>query len=225
MEQMLALAKLKLPQKWAVIVLCAGLILGLGYVLIIEDGLTKIAEEQSKEEPIKKEFEEKIQRVKNLKAYKKQLLDIEKRFTDALKQLPSKTEMDGLLNDINQAGVTRGLNFELFKPAGSENMTEVYAELPVQIRVAGNYADFGQFASDIAKLPRIVTFNDIKVQPVMAMSNAKIDQNHRLTMDVTAKVYRYLDDKERQQQLAAQKALKKAAAPPPEAKEEKAAKK
>jgi type IV pilus assembly protein PilO len=224
MDKLLALAKLKVGQKWAVIVLLCVLTMGLGYFFLLEDGLSAIEAGVAKEEPVKKEFEEKIQRVKNLAAYKKQLSDIERRFTDTLKQLPSKTEMDGLLNDINQAGVSRGLTFELFKPASVENMTEVYAELPVQIRVAGNYVDFGLFAADIAKLPRIVTLNDVKVQP-LTVQQGKPDPSRKLTMEVTAKVYRYLDDRERQQQLAAQKAIKKATQPAKESNEEKAGKK
>jgi hypothetical protein len=113
------------------------------------------------------------------------------------KQLPSKSEMDALLSDINQAGVGRGLDFELFKP-GQTNVKEYYAELPIAVRITGNYHDMGAFASDVAQLPRIVTLNDV------AIANDK----GVLTMDAVAKTFRYLDEEE----LAKQRALAKAKA-------------
>ena len=101
----------------------------------------------------------------NLDAYKQQRAEIEQSFGALLKQLPNKSEMDALLIDINQAGLGRGLAFDLFKPAATENFTEFYAELPVAIKVTGNYHDLGAFASDVAKMPRIVLLTDIKLDP------------------------------------------------------------
>ncbi len=133
----------------------------------------------------------------NLDIIKKQLIDTQQSFGALLKQLPSKSEMDALLTDINQAGLGRGLQFELFRP-GPEAATGVFTEQPITIRVTGNYDDLGKFASDISQLPRIVTLNDISVTP---------GASGVLTMDATAKTYRYLDEDE----LAAQRRASKAA--------------
>jgi type IV pilus assembly protein PilO len=220
MEQALSkLVRTSLVQKWAILALVAAILIGIGYILIIVDKIAQVDEAIAAEEPLKQEFKEKLNKARNLDVYRKQLNDIEKRFADSLKQLPSKTEMEGLLSDVNQAGVNRGLGFELFKPSATENMTEVYAELPVSIKVLGNYDDFGLFAADVAKLPRIVTLNDIKI----TQNNMKIKgmEDKRLTMEVTANIYRYLDDQERQKQVAAARDLKRKKAPPKEEKGEK----
>ncbi|HTD91502.1 MAG TPA: type 4a pilus biogenesis protein PilO, partial [Burkholderiales bacterium] len=126
-------------------------------------------------------------------------------FGALLKQLPGKSEMDALLTDINQAGLGRGLQFELFKPAASETVKDFYAELPITIRVTGNYHDIGAFAGDIGKLSRIVTLNDISVGAT----------NDTLSMDATAMTYRYLDEAEvtEKKRAAAATAAKKGAAP------------
>ena len=124
----------------------------------------------------------------NLEAYKQQRAEIEQAFGALLKQLPNKSEMDALLIDINQAGLGRGLQFELFKPATTENLTEFYAELPVNIKVTGNYHDLGAFASDVAKMPRIVLLTDLKVDPP--------NKEGVLSMEAVAKTYRYLDEEE-----------------------------
>lgn len=134
----------------------------------------------------------------NLDAYKQQLKDIEHSFGALLKQLPNKSEMDALLTDINQAGLGRGLQFELFKP-GTEKIGDFYAELPINVRLTGTYHDLGAFASDIAQLPRIVTLHDIEISP---------DKNGVLTMNAVVKTYRYLDADE----IAAQKKNAKGAA-------------
>jgi len=132
-------------------------------------------------------FIEKKKLAVNLEAYKQQRAEIEQSFGALLKQLPNKSEMDALLIDINQAGLGRGLSFELFKPADKENVTEFYAELPVNIKVTGNYHDLGAFASDVAKMPRIVLLTDIKLDP---------PKDGVLTMEAVAKTYRYLDEEE-----------------------------
>lgn len=157
----------------------------------------KVAEESS----LRAQFVQKKSQAVNLDLHVKQLADIEKQFGTLLRQLPSKNEMDGLLADINQAGIGRGLQFELFKPASSEKLGEFYAELPVEIRVTGAYADIGAFASDVAKMPRIVTLSDIQLAP---------NKDGLLQMDAVARTYRYLDDEEIQRQRkAAQDAKKK----------------
>jgi len=124
----------------------------------------------------------------NLEALKQQLVDIQESFGDMLRRLPDKTEVAALLVDISQQGVGAGLEFELFRP-GSEEPAEFYAELPIQIRVVGNYHEFGQFISGVSGLPRIVTNHNIKI----------IAKGTDLVMDTTAKTYRYLDEDEPEQ--------------------------
>ena len=129
----------------------------------------------------------------NLDIIKKQLIETQQSFGALLKQLPSKSEMDALLTDINQAGLGRGLQFDLFRPSLEvATATGGFTEQPIAIRVTGNYDDLGKFSSDISQLPRIVTLNDIAISP---------NTGGGLSMDATAKTYRYLDDDE----LAAQK--------------------
>ncbi len=146
-------------------------------------------------------FLEKKKLAVNLEAYKQQRAEIEQAFGALLKQLPNKSEMDALLIDINQAGLGRGLAFELFKPAATENFTEFYAELPVNIKVTGNYHDLGAFASDVAKMPRIVLLTDVKIDP---------PKDGVLAMEAVAKTYRYLDEEEvsKQRKAAKDKAAK-----------------
>jgi type IV pilus assembly protein PilO len=162
-----------------------------------QDQLDKIEREAKKETGLRETFLTKKKEAINLAAYQKQLEDIEKQFGALLKQLPGKAEMDALLTDINQAGLGRGLQFELFKPAAGESRRDFYAELPITIKITGNYHDIGAFASDISKLSRIVTLNDVGLT-----GTAK----GGLVFDATAKTFRYLDDTE----VAAQR---KAAAP------------
>jgi len=153
----------------------------------------------------KETFLEKKKLAVNLDAYKQQRAEIEQAFGALLKQLPNKSEMDALLIDINQAGLGRGLAFDLFKPAATENFTEFYAELPVNIKVTGNYHDLGAFASDVAKMPRIVLLTDISLDP---------PQNGVLSMEAVAKTYRYLDEEEvaKQRKTAKDKAAAKSGA-------------
>lgn len=174
--------------KIAVLVIVLGVITGLAYWLDWMDQVERIDTEKKKEEQLKSAFIDKKKQALNLPAYKKQLEDIEKQFGALLKQLPGKSEMDALLTDINQAGLGRGLQFELFKPAAEETVKDFYAERPIAIRITGSYHDLGAFASDIGKLSRIVTLNDI------SLTGAK--EKDALVMDVTAKTFRYLDDGE-----------------------------
>ena len=163
------------------------------YFLDWEDQLNRIDAEIHKEEGLRKTFLTKKSEAINLPAYQKQLEDIEKQFGALLKQLPGKSEMDALLTDINQAGLGRGLQFELFRPAGGETRRDFYAELPITLRVTGSYHDLGAFASDISKLSRIVTLNDIRLAPSSTKGTG-------LILDATARTYRYLDDEEVAQQ-------------------------
>ena len=148
----------------------------------------------------KETFLEKKRLAVNLESYKQQRQEIEQAFGALLKQLPNKSEMDALLIDINQAGLGRGLAFELFKPSEKENFTEFYAELPVSIKVTGNYHDLGAFASDVAKMPRIVLLTDLKLDP---------PKDGALTMEAVAKTYRYLDEEEVSKQRKSVKDAKK----------------
>ena len=150
---------------------------------------------------LKDVFLEKKKLAVNLEAYKQQRAEIEQAFGALLKQLPNKSEMDALLIDINQAGLGRGLAFELFKPAATENFTEFYAELPVNIKVTGQYHDLGAFASDVAKMPRIVLLTNLKIDP---------PKDGVLAMEAVAKTYRYLDEDEvgRQRKAAKDKAAR-----------------
>ena len=163
-----------------------------GQMDAIEKGRADVAKQ-------KEVFLEKKKLAVNLDAYKQQRAEIEQSFGALLKQLPNKSEMDALLIDINQAGLGRGLAFELFKPAEKENFTEFYAELPVNIKVTGQYHDLGAFASDVAKMPRIVLLTDLKLDP---------PKDGVLTMEAVAKTYRYLDEEEVAKQRQSTKAKK-----------------
>jgi type IV pilus assembly protein PilO len=163
-----------------------------GQMEAIEKGRADVAKQ-------KEVFLEKKKLAVNLDAYKQQRAEIEQAFGALLKQLPNKSEMDALLIDINQAGLGRGLAFELFKPAEKENFTEFYAELPVSIKVTGQYHDLGAFASDVAKMPRIVLLTNLKLDP---------PKDGVLTMEAVAKTYRYLDEEEVAKQRQSTKAKK-----------------
>lgn len=152
-----------------------------------------INREKVKEEGLRKTFLTKKSEAINLPAYQKQLEDIEKQFGALLKQLPGRSEMDALLTDINQAGLGRGLQFDLFRPAPQEKMADFYAELPIDIKITGSYHDIGAFASDVAALPRIVTLNDLSI----------VNDKGTLSMEAVAKTFRYLDEDE----IAKQRAL------------------
>ena len=152
---------------------------------------------QAEEQKLKDEYKGKLQQAINLDELRKQREQVSQYVLTLEKQLPSKSEMDALLSDINQAGVGRGLDFELFRP-GQTNVREYYAELPITVKVSGKYHDLGAFASDIANLPRIVTLNN------MSLTAGK---GGNLSLDATAKTYRYLD----QEELAAQRKAKQPA--------------
>jgi type IV pilus assembly protein PilO len=166
------------------------MILALGYFFLWTDAFTSLDTEKAKEEELRKVFLDKQAQAVNLAGYKLQMVEIEKTFGALLKQLPDKSQMDGLLTDINQAGLGRGLEFELFKP-GQETQAEFYAEMPISIKVLGTYHDLGAFATDISKLSRIVTLNDISVTTGKEAKSNSADAV--LVMEATARTYRYLD--------------------------------
>jgi type IV pilus assembly protein PilO len=200
----------KQPGNWpwfakiGALVITFAVILVVFWLLLWQDQLDRIDKGRADVAKQKDTFLEKKKLAVNLEAYKQQRAEIEQAFGALLKQLPNKSEMDALLIDINQAGLGRGLQFELFKPATTENFTEFYAELPVSIKVSGNYHDLGAFASDVAKMPRIVLLTDLKVDPP--------NKEGLLSMEAVAKTYRYLDEEEVAKQRQAAKAKASAAA-------------
>ena len=157
------------------------------YFVLYQGQLDDLSKEERKEVDLKSTFLEKKKLAVNLEAYQQQRAEIEQAFGALLKQLPTKSEVDALIIDINQAGLGRGLQFDLFRPAQTENFTEFYAERPISLKVTGNYHDLGAFASDVSKLPRIVLLNDLKVDNL---------KDGGLAMEAVAKTYRYLDPEE-----------------------------
>ena len=142
---------------------------------------------RTEEQKLKGDYLNKKRQAVNLDLHRQQLREIDTQFGALLRQLPNKSQMDALLVDINQAGLGRGLQFELFKPASQENAREFYAELPIQVKVMGTYHDMGAFASDVGQLSRIVTLNDVKIDT---------GKDGNLTMEATARTFRYLDEGE-----------------------------
>lgn len=170
-------------------VICT-LVFVLGYFLDIQNQLDSLDKVRNKEPSLKKEFETKQAKAANLGAYKEQKKQMEDSFGTMLKQLPSKTEVENLLDEITQTGLASGIEFQMFKPE-QERFIEFYAEKPIKVKVTGNYHQFGKFASAVASLPRIVTLHNI----LIAMNKDKT-----LAMEVEVKTYRYLDEEEIAQQ-------------------------
>ena len=170
-----------------VFVVCAGFA---GYMLVWNQDRPVLQKAEADERDLRGQFENKQQRAANLDAYRAQLGEMERSFGAMLRQLPGKTEVPNLLVDISQTGLAAGLQEKLFQP-GSEKSNGFYAELPIKIKLVGTYHQFGNFVSGIAALPRIVTLHDIQITPVTDNKNGGYDN---LTMDVTAKTYRYIED-------------------------------
>jgi len=162
------------------------------YLVPVRNQLPDLEDAQAKETELKHVFDERQLKAANFGAYKNQLADMERSFGAMLRQLPGRTEVPSLLVDISQAGLAAGLQEKLFQP-GTEVRKDFYAELPIKIRLAGNYHEFGSFVSGIAALPRIVTLHDISIS-----TDARDTTGEKLILDVTAKTYRYLDDTETQ---------------------------
>ncbi|MGZ8271008.1 MAG: type 4a pilus biogenesis protein PilO [Methylophilus sp.] len=178
---------LPLPVKAVLLGVLALLIIVAGYWFLWSPALDELDLSKAKEEELRQVFLTKKSQAVKIEAYREQMVEIEKTFGALLKQLPDRSEMDGLLSDVNQAGLGRGLEFDLFKP-GQEIIADFYAEMPIQIKVQGNYQDLGAFATDVSKLPRIVTLNNLTIQPG--------GKDGRLILDAVAKTYRYLDSSE-----------------------------
>jgi len=180
------LADWPLPTKLvALAFLCVVIVLA-GWWFDWRGGMETLDTAKQKETELRSVFTTKKNQAINLDAYKKQLADIEQAFGALLKQLPNKQEMDALITDVNQPGLGRGLQFDLFRPQ-AETVSEFYAETPIQVKVTGGYHDIAAFVSDVSKLPRIVTLQDISMQPA---------KDGVLNMDAIVKTYRYLDDDE-----------------------------
>jgi type IV pilus assembly protein PilO len=187
---------LPLPVKAVLLGVLLVLIIGAGYYFLWSPAFDELDEAKRKETELRETFLAKKGQAIKLEEYKKQMVEIERTFGVLLKQLPDKSQMDGLLTDINQAGLERGLEFELFKP-GKETLSGFYAELPIAIKVTGRYDDFGAFATDVSKLSRIVTLNDVVITPVAGKDTKdNKDAGGLLVMEAVAKTYRYLDANE-----------------------------
>jgi type IV pilus assembly protein PilO len=174
-------------------------IVALGYFLDWKDQMESLELAQGEEVKLKDQYSQKKAKAINFELYVQQLNEVEQSFGALVKQLPNRSEIDALLTDINQAGLGRGLQFELFRPAAQEKMAEFYAELPIKIKITGTYHDMGAFASDVAQLPRIVTLNDITIN----------NDKGTLVMESDAKTFRYLDEEEIAKQRAIAKAKEK----------------
>lgn len=162
-------------------------ILVAGWWFLWDAQLADLHTREQEEETLKQQYIEKKRQAVNLDLYTQQLAEIDRSFGALLKQLPNKSEIEALLIEVNQAGLGRGLQFELFRP-GQEILKDFYAELPISVKINGAYHDFGAFAADIARLPRIVTLNNIAITPASAAGG--------LSLDATTKTFRYLDEEE-----------------------------
>ena len=167
----------------------AAMVVLLGWLLLVQSKSEELEAERGKEPGLKTTFRSKLTQAVNLPELRKQKLQVEEYVTQLEKQLPGKAEMDALLSDINQAGIGRGLQFELFRP-GSVSVKDYYAELPIAVKVTGRYHDIGAFAADIANLSRIVTLHDL------ALGGVTKEAGGLLSMEATARTYRYLDQAE-----------------------------
>ena len=180
------LADWPLPSKLVALALLCVAIVAAGWWFDWRGGMETLDATKQKEVELRSVFTTKKNQAINLEAYKKQLADIEQAFGALLKQLPNKQEMDALITDVNQAGLGRGLQFDLFKPE-AETVSEFYAETPIRVKVTGGYHDVAAFVSDVSKLSRIVTLQNISMVP---------SKDGVLNMDAIVKTYRYLDEEE-----------------------------
>ena len=188
-----------LPRNLLFVAVCVAVIAALWFAWL-KDSDEQLIAEKAREQVLREDYRKKAVQAVNLDALRKQLEQVQQYVTQLEKQLPSKAEMDALLSDINQAGLGRSLQFELFRP-GQVVVREYYAELPITVRVTGTYHDIGLFAADIANLSRIVTLNNLGLTPIAS-------RDGYLTMDATAKTFRYLDPDEVAAQQKSQQAKK-----------------
>ena len=187
-----------LAPRVAVLVALFVALIGAGWWFVWQDQIDALDGKRNEEVKLKEEFLNKKRQSVNLDLHIQQLNEIDRSFGALLKQLPNKSEVEALLIEINQSGMGRGLQFELFKP-GNEIVKDFYAELPISVRLTGNYHDFGAFAGDIGRLSRIVTLNNLSIN---VNSQSK---DGALTLDAVTKTFRYLDEEEvaRQKKAAA----------------------
>ncbi len=180
----------------------AAAVVALGWFTLLTDATEELEVARQQEPQLQARYRDRLAQAVNLGELRKQKLQVQEYVMQLEKQLPGKAEMDALLSDINQAGLGRGLQFELFRP-GQVQVKDYYAELPIAIRVSGRYHDIGSFAADVANLSRIVTLQNVSIAPVQAR-----DGGSTLAMDATARTYRYLDENEiaEQRKAAAAKA-------------------
>lgn len=188
---------------FALVVLAA---VALGWFLVLADVQAALDAEREKEPNLKQDYRSKLAQAVNLPELRKQKSQVEEYVTQLEKQLPGKAEMDALLSDINQAGLGRGLQFELFRP-GQILVKDYYAELPIALRVSGRYHDVGSFAADVSNLSRIVTLHNLSV-----VAPTGKDLGGALSMEATARTYRYLDASEVAEQKKAAAGKKAAGA-------------
>ncbi|HEX2667421.1 MAG TPA: type 4a pilus biogenesis protein PilO [Gammaproteobacteria bacterium] len=196
-----------LPIRILVLIGIYGGVLLAGYYFLISDQVASRAKLVASEASLKAQFESKALQAANLDTYKQQLDDMQKSFGTMLRQLPGKTELPSILQDISQAAQVDGLKQDLFRP-GNEATRDFYAEKPIDLQVDGGFHDFGKFVSDVAALPRIVTLHNIVIKPAAGAGAAGSDN---LTMTLTAKTYRYMEDDEQQAAKPKTKAAKKPA--------------
>ena len=188
--------------KLAAWVAAAAAMVVIGWFVVLSDSTNELETARQQEPPLKDTYRNRLAQAVNLSELRKQKLQVQEYVTQLEKQLPGKAEMDALLSDINQAGLGRGLQFELFRP-GQVQVKDYYAELPIAIRVSGRYHDVGSFAADVANLSRIVMLQNMSITPAPTRDVAGI-----LAMDATARTYRYLDAAEIAEQRKAVQAAK-----------------
>jgi type IV pilus assembly protein PilO len=173
-----------LPVKALTVVFLCALVIGLWIHFDTMTQLDALEQEEKKEHQLKEQFESKQRKAANLEVYLRQMEEMEESFGEMLRQLPDRTEVAKLLVDVSQTGLASGLEFELFQPL-AEVKREFYAELPINIRVVGDYPEFGAFVSGLASLPRIVTVHNVRIKPRKS--------GGKMVMETTVKTYRYLD--------------------------------
>ncbi|MCG6895710.1 MAG: type 4a pilus biogenesis protein PilO [Thiocapsa sp.] len=166
---------------------------GAVYYFDTQEQLGRLDQAKAMERDLRRSFETKQRKAANLEAYRQQVEEMKESFGAMLRQLPNRTEVASLLVDVSQTGLASGLEFELFQP-GSEQVKDFYAELPIQIRVTGDYHEFGRFISGLASMPRIVTVHDTKIASTGGAKGSKASADAELSLQATVKTYRYLDE-------------------------------
>lgn len=206
----------KEPGQWPVLpkagafLLAALAVVAIGWFVLLSDSTNELEAARAREPGLKADYRSRLAQAVNLSELRKQKLQVQEFVTQLEKQLPGKAEMDALLSDINQAGLGRGLQFELFRP-GQVQVKDYYAELPISIRVSGKYHDIGSFAADVANLSRIVTLQNLSITAAANPGSREPAPTGNLAMDATARTYRYLDQAEIDEQRKASAAKAKGA--------------